>query len=225
MPLIIYYSGPDGSGKTTAVDETKLFFDSNGMKYKYFYTMNKILRHIIIRAYWLRKVVLKPSVQHIPFKKYLGMRDGHLDRDNGSYSWKIRKLLSLYVSFVDVWLGWFLTSFLRLRGYIIIVETSPYDIFTKYHMPEFPLLEKIMVPLMPKPSLGLLLTASASSIVERKAELTIEEIEGYYSRINKIISMSKAKNYRELQAGEGLDKMFVSLKKILNENINAQDKK
>ena len=92
---------------------------------------------------------------------------------------------------VDIWLGWLWVMPLRLRGRVVLIETSPYDIFVKYHMPEFPTLERWLAPLLPRPSVGLLAEADPQAIFARRAELTLGEITGYYERFNRILERSR----------------------------------
>jgi hypothetical protein len=68
-----------------------------------------------------------------------------------------------------------------------LIETSPYDFFVKYHMPHFRILERILATLIPSPDITFVLTASADSIVSRKPELTVSEIQTYYARLGLLL--------------------------------------
>ena len=91
---------------------------------------------------------------------------------------------------IDAQLGFLLTLIPRLLGYCILVETSPTDMFLKYHMPCFPFLERHLSSLLPRPSIGYILRADPLTILARKAELTAKEIQTYYDRFDEIIVLS-----------------------------------
>ena len=79
----------------------------------------------------------------------------------------------------------------NIRGYTVIAETSYLDAFVKGHRPEFKLLQRIIVPLLPPGDMYFLLKADPKSIMARKPELTIPEIEEYYQRISHLAEISR----------------------------------
>jgi hypothetical protein len=75
----------------------------------------------------------------------------------------------------------------RWRGIVVLVETSPYDIFIKYHMPEFPWSSAFARHFCLARTFVLSLRADPRSIVARKAELTVGEISDFYDRVDRVI--------------------------------------
>ena len=96
-------------------------------------------------------------------------------------------LIDIRISYLAAW-------WCRWRGIVVLVETSPYDVFVKYHMPEFPWVERVFAPLLPRPNLCFVLRANPQSIVARKAELTVEEITDFYHRVDRVISYAGIQN-------------------------------
>jgi hypothetical protein len=109
------------------------------------------------------------------------------DRDTGRRAWRLRKLLALLVGLVDIRISYLAAWWCRWRGIVVLVETSPYDVFIKYHMPEFRWVERVFAPFLPRPNLCLVLRADPHSIVSRKAELTVAEIRDFYDRVDRVI--------------------------------------
>ncbi|NGX42183.1 MAG: hypothetical protein K940chlam7_00460 [Chlamydiae bacterium] len=212
LPPVFYFSGPDGAGKTTATNEVKSFFERQHIPYKYFYTLNKILRHIGMRFLWVKHLLLAKNKPSPTFQQFKGRGNGHLDRNTGNWSWRIKKRLSLVLSFLDFWLGWILATSYRFLGYTILIETSPYDLFIKYHMPYFPGLESTLTRLIPRPNSGFLFKASPNVIRERKKELNQDEIRNYYCRIENLLNNIKGNNYKTIDSGQGIDKMSIKIR-------------
>ena len=115
-------------------------------------------------------------------------------RRSGERWWRLRKRLVVLVSFTDSLIGAMLAWLYRVRGYAVLVETSPYDVFIKYHTPEFAGIEKRLAPLVPRPDACFVLSATAQNILERKAELGAEEIDEYYRRLEKVFARGHVGN-------------------------------
>ena len=177
--------------------------------------MNKFLRHIGKRIVWLYKLTFEKSYRGTPFRQSVAQSEGHLDRDTGKLFWRMKKLILLLFSIIDIWIGYFYTLYYRIAGYSIIVDTSPYDIFLKYHMPHFKLLERVLSSLVPKPSIGFVLKASPHNIRERKPELNTDEIEKYYQRLSDIISRECPDRYHDIDTCGGEDKTFAEIERII----------
>jgi adenylate kinase len=191
---IIYFSGPDGAGKTTLTRGVMQRLQECGVPY---------------RAYYSLKILIRAFTKHLAFVKRLGRRrkppdstdapegpdllfltEDTRDRDTGSRLWRFRKKAALIVGVADIWLGWLLVLPVRMWGRVILVETSPYDLFVKYHMPEFPILERVLGSILPRPSVGFLMEADPAKIFKRRAELTRDEIADYYRRFEQILNRS-----------------------------------
>lgn len=181
---IFYFSGPDGSGKTTGIEAVKWLLAKNKISYVHFYTLHKCFRYVGLFFCWIADRI---KGKRLSFKEFRGSLSGHRDRDEGNLGWRLKKRMSLLISFIDVWIGWFLALVYRMRGEVVLVETSPFDLFVKYHMPKFVKLEKWLVPLLPQPTKLFLFKANPSVILERKKELEQDEIANYYQRMEEIL--------------------------------------
>ena len=167
---VIYMTGPDGAGKTSASQILSQIFEEANIEYQHIYSMKRnIIRSIVfyIRRKWHgkkdptdNKFSANPEERTFRFI----MTEDIFDRDDASVSWRLRKMATLLISIFDVFVNSLAVLFLRLKGKLVVVETSPYDIFIKYHMPNFKIIETCFAPLIPKPSLGLILTAEPQKI-------------------------------------------------------------
>jgi energy-coupling factor transporter ATP-binding protein EcfA2 len=179
--LLIYLSGPDGAGKTTLANTLSAMMHAGKIKHRRLYSMKRnVLRNAMVR--WHEKKGEKKR------EWYPLLIEDIEDRDTGSYFWRIRKRFNLLVSLLDVGVCFAVVTCMRLNGNAVIVETSPYEIFIKYHMPCFRWTEQFACKVLPKPNFGLLLMANADAIHKRKDELLPTEIEDYYARIESIIA-------------------------------------
>ena len=221
---VIYLAGPDGAGKTTVATMISKLLKQGKIKHKHFYSMKKnLIRNFVIRT---KEVIqkrfgsnAKPSGRRKPRFRMVLLED-ITDRDDGTVTWKLRKLLTLMVGIKDIFICFCAVLFFRLNGQVIIIETSPYDIFIKYHMPKFKLLESIFVPLIPSPTLGLLLTAEPAKIASRKRELAADEISMYYNRIHDILAKGRVeKRFVPIRTDESLSDMRVKLRDIVTDCI------
>jgi len=212
---VIYFSGPDGCGKTTICDGLKAIYTESKIPFKYFYTYQKLLRYIGLRLLWVNYIIACDESPRPGFREYVSRGTGVQDRNDGHKLWRIRKRCILLFSFIDMWISWPIVMVLRLCGYAVIVETSPYDLFTKYHMPSFPLLDKIISKLMPRPSIGFLLQATPADVVKRKAELNEEEIHSYYRKFDDIVSNISSSNYNYIDTSSGVDSTLIGVLKIV----------
>lgn len=187
---VIYVTGPDGAGKTSVSAILSEALSDKGLSYKHVYSVKRnIIRHFIfaIRRKISGKKDNKFSDDPSGRKFRFIMTEDITDRDTGSTLWRLRKFTTLCISIFDVFINFVPVIYFRFKHDVVIVETSPYDIFIKYHMPEFDLLEKVFAPLFPKAAMGLLLKADSEKIAARKHELTPSEIDSYYERLNTLL--------------------------------------
>jgi len=182
---MIYLTGPDGCGKTTAIKGVQRMLEQSGVRSRYFYSLKRVVRFVTRRLAWL-KFRAAGGRDAAQFAERL-VNTEHADRDTGGWYWRFRKKLALLTGLLDIAISYCLAVPYRLRGYVVLVETSPYDVFIKYHMPEFPVLERILAPLLPKPSACCVLRASPEAVFRRKAELRPDEIVQYYSRLERVL--------------------------------------
>lgn len=169
---LIFFSGPDGSGKTTTNmalssalrDKLKVRVENRKALYPLSQRLHGRLSRVQAK---IRK--LDPADSH------------SLERDRGNTrSWKLRRLAGLLFLLMQVWPGYALARLKNLLGHTVIVDTSFFDVFIKGHRPSFPWLQKISVPLLPSGDHWFLMVAEPSVIVARKPELTESELIEYY---------------------------------------------
>lgn len=187
---VVYFSGPDGSGKTTVVQQVREQLERVGIKYKYLYSLKKFLRFVTKRLIWLKYVSRRRGQRVRGFESYVQMAE-HRDDVTDHWWWYTRKYMALVAGVCDICLGSCLAMLYRMRGRVVLIETSPYDVFVKYHMPEFVRSEKVLARLIQKPSMGILLRATPEQIHMRKPELSREQIEAFYSRLEVVMTRAK----------------------------------
>lgn len=194
---LFYISGPDGAGKTTISKTMSHVLKELQIKHRHFYSMKRnILRSMI---FFVRRKLHGTSdnkfTKDLSSRKFrFVMTEDIADRDDGSLAWKLRKLITLMISISDIFINFWPVLFFRIRNNVVIIETSPYDIFIKYHMPRFHLLEKIFAPFIPSPTQGLILKADPDKIVQRKHELDVQEIIQYYQRLDDVLTKGRIKD-------------------------------
>ncbi len=192
---IVYFSGPDGAGKTTVTEHLEELLSASGIEHRRVYSMKILLRGLTRRLAWLKMRARAPAgLQSQDERNALPVLRGEdtRDRDDGTSYWRFRKAVALVVGIADIWIGYLICLWYRRNGRIALVETSPYDIFVKYHMPEISWAERLLGPLVPKPSVGFLLVADPAKIFIRKGELSEEELADYYDRFDRILQRSRA---------------------------------
>ncbi len=184
LPPLVYLSGPDGAGKTALAGALDEVLATRKLSCRRLYSLRWLLRGAARRA--LRQALhargapperFEPAWQRI--EKGL-LPPGAPGRD----ALLTAKLL---LDVLDAAIGGALAGSLRLAGHVVVVETSPYDVFVKYGMPERPRLERLLAPLLPRPTLLLVLRASPDAIVARKPELTAAEVADYYRRLERVV--------------------------------------
>lgn len=211
---ILYFSGPDGAGKTTAIDLVTDWMTENDIPHKKYYSLKIVIRRISRHLVWLKrhKKHKAKTGEPLTMKKIKPPSEDERDRNDGSRYWKLRKHVALVVGVFDMYIGTLMTLRPRLKGQVVLIETSPLDIFIKYHMPEFPKTEALLAPTLQKPTAGFLLRASPESIVARKAELSVDEIADYYDRMDRALRRSgMSDRYIEINSSEGLEVMKADL--------------
>ena len=202
---LIYFTGPDGCGKSTVLEYVKRILSDGSIiepvKFRHLYSLKNVLVHVTQRFAWL-KSARRPgrpgdaSNDANPAELVLQRVDNMTvrDRDPGTKGWRIRKLIALLVGLLDIRVSYLVAWSFRWCGIVVLVETSPYDVFIKYHMPEFPWVERLFAPLLPRPNVCLVLRANAERIATRKPELTVGEVTDFYERIDRVIRRAGANN-------------------------------
>jgi hypothetical protein len=189
---VIYFAGPDGCGKSTVLESVKAELIGGVLgepvRLRHFYSLKNVLVQITRRFWWLKERSRSggEGEKRRPIDN-MTVRD----RDTGRRSWRLRKRLALLVGLIDIRMSYLAAWWFRWRGVVVFVETSPYDVFIKYHMPEFPSLERLAAPLLPRPTICIVLRATPESIIARKAELTLEEIREFYDRLDRVLKRAR----------------------------------
>jgi hypothetical protein len=175
---LIFFTGPDGCGKSTVLASVKQMLAGGvigePVRHRHYYSLKNVLFHITRQFWWLKSAKVPGQSGKTQSQRIDNMTVR--DRDTGRGAWRLRKLLALLVGLVDIRISYLAAWWCRWRGIVVLVETSPYDVFIKYHMPEFRWVERVFAPFLPRPNLCLVLRADPHSIVSRKAELTVAEI-------------------------------------------------
>jgi energy-coupling factor transporter ATP-binding protein EcfA2 len=182
---LVFFSGPDGSGKTTANRILSEFLSS------------KLKVHIInVKHLYPSSMLFSRQSRKLQAKlRGIDVNDSaSLERDRGSrVSWRVRRLLGLLFLLLQIWPGYLWARYKNWQGYYVIVDTSFFDVFVKGHRPSFPLLEKIITPLIPTGDRWFVMQADAGQIIKRKSELTIDEINEYYSWLARNVIRTNSK--------------------------------
>lgn len=191
---LIFFSGPDGAGKTTAnnalTDLLKTTLKVSVYNSKHLYPISNRLSK--------QGAVVQAKIRNIPLSK----KDA-LERDRGnSFAWKTRRFLGLIYILLQIYPGYIMAKYKNWKGYTVIIDTSFFDAFIKGHRPSFPLLKRFSVPLIPCGSKWYLMVSSPEEIVARKAELTKTEIEYYYKSMEEISKISIC-NPIEIESNKG----------------------
>jgi len=182
--LIIVFSGPDGAGKTTTnqglSDLLCQQYDLKINNVKHLYPLNKKMGKAAVKA--------QAKIRGIDPSNDDGMER---DRGNGLF-WKYRRLIGLLLIIFQYPFGYMGARIKTLKGVTTIVDTSVLDAFIKGHRPQFKVVEKLFIRLLPKADIWFVLKAHPDVIVARKPELTNEEITEYYKRIGELSELSRS---------------------------------
>lgn len=187
MGQLIYFSGPDGAGKTTSfLHVLKTIEQKNKTAFK-LRTLQVRRLQMMARAQSKQDSVSeRSSVGTLGSVGRLGYSSLPRDRGNGLL-FTLRRYVGLLVAIVDI--ASYGRKFIRakLNDYdVVLVEECPFDVFAKRHRPFFPITAKLIKWLIPPPDLLVFCVADPKEIVLRKPELTEAEIDHYYSVMNQI---------------------------------------
>jgi len=148
---LIFFSGPDGSGKTTANENLTELLTNN---LRISVTNSKHLLPLSKRTVGHFSVV-QAKVRKLNFDD-----KGALERDRGKgVKWRARRLGGLMYILIQVWPGYIHARYKNLRGHTVIIDTSFFDAFVKGHRPEFPILQWLVAPLVPRGEQWVLMAA------------------------------------------------------------------
>jgi hypothetical protein len=215
LSKVIYYSGPDGAGKSTSYLSTMKVFDKLSIKYYPLRGMQIGMQYYLYFKKYLSGQ--NTEVKALNQVGKLGFSDIKRDRDTGKFSWKIRRFIGLFVGLLDICiLGRCFVFLKQLSGSIVMIEESPLDIFVKRHRPRNKFLEFIFIPFIPSPTRSILCVANENVIFQRKPELDKNEIIYYYSTIKGLYDSNLKFKKKELLTDIPIEKTEFDLKTLLN---------
>lgn len=215
---VIYYSGPDGAGKSTSYLSTMEVFDKLKIKYYPLRGMQIGMQYYLYFRKYLRGENTKVKALNQVGK--LGFSDIKRDRDTGKFNWKIRRFIGLFIGLLDIcFIGRFFVFLKKMTGSIIIIEESPMDIFVKRHRPRNQFLEFVFIPFIPSPTRSILCVADENVIFKRKPELDKNEIINYYIIIKDLYNSNLKFKKNELYTDIPIEKTELDLKNILDNTL------
>jgi hypothetical protein len=202
--LIITFSGPDGAGKSTTKSHLINFLqDDVGLSVNSIRGFNRLNEPKFMGS-TLKKV--QHNVRGVSKKSASELENAFRDRKPEkarSFSWKFRRLIGLLFIIMQYPVFYFVARVRTYKGISTVVDTSVYDRFVKAHRPRFRLLEKIAIPFLPSGDITFRLYASPEVINNRKPELTIQELEEYYSAMDYIFSLKSKSNIKIIETHLG----------------------
>lgn len=201
MGQVIYFSGPDGAGKTTSLLHVLELIQKKGNNAFQLRTLQVGRLRMLERAKMKKETVAETvEITADNTEKNAGRADmlgnvgrlgySSIPRQRGTgLRFTLRRYLGLLAAIADITtMG---RTFVRAkrRDYdFVLVEECPFDVFAKRHRPYFPFTAKVLKRLIPAPDLVVFCVADPDVIVRRKPELTASEIEHYYVVMSKVYS-------------------------------------
>ena len=194
--IIISFSGPDGAGKSTISrlvlakikESIPVNIDRFAISHKYILTQLHIRLHETFTRMELSEI------------KHRSTKTFHKERENlKELLLKVRfrralGLIFIFIQIIPVWIYYRIKN--NLRSGVILFDQSIYEIFIKSFRPDYPIIEAVFLPLLPMPDLLVLMVAAPEEIVARKPELTVNEINNYYNKLDYFIKRSNVPHIR-----------------------------
>ena len=213
------FVGPDGSGKTTIIENLRSRLSSN-----YRVEVNHIRFNLIPRAGNLKafiKALFKLKISNVNRKS-----ESSLDPPTGRYIygpdiplWKIIFLLCYEV--FDYVFGYFIV-FGRGRDSILMFDRYIYDYYTEKNWSNTPIwFMNILLLLVPKPDYIFFLKNDPIEINRRKNELSIDDIDIVNKRI--ITLLSDKDNFVTVDTNNSPDDMAQIILDLISKNNNNDE--
>ena len=170
--LVVYLAGPDGVGKSTLAD--RLTLPSDGL--------------------FARSLKLHAGPGLLPTPSRLVGRaapasDAPHDRPTSGSASSLVRLAYLWIDHQVFW--WVKVWPARVRSSLVIIERGWHDLAidpVRYRLRLRPSLVRSLVRLLPRPDLVFVLDAPAGAVLDRKTELSTQEVTRQLSRWNELAS-------------------------------------
>jgi len=185
----IYFSGPDGSGKTTSLLKARDILIDEG---RTVFSLRTLQVARLFYVFKLRGLPGGSAVDSLGNIGRLGASELKRDRRQETYFYKIRRWIGLIVALVDCAIfGRLMFLWLSHKYDVVLVEESPSEIFIKRHRPFYPKTFYLLALFLPQPDLVVRCVADPKRIANRKPELTFSELEEYYISLRYVLKFLK----------------------------------
>lgn len=203
--ILIVLLGPDGSGKTTVINEIV-----GPLAEKFVGRNIRIIHH---RPAWL------PRISELLGKKCSTTPDDiDFTPHKAAPSGFIGSLLRLIYYTVDYTIGYFIKIYFKLRkGEIIIFDRYYYDFIVDPKRSRINLPEPVIyffLKIVPAPDYIFFLDNLPDIIFSRKQELSLEEIKRQLYKYRQLSLLLK--NYTIIPPGEGINEILKRILSIIN---------
>jgi len=200
--LLIAFLGPDGSGKTTLALRlaSKEIFPSR-------YVYMGADKYILPTSYLIERISRRIKNKHnIP-----KVAEGRIHILNRLFTY-LQETIKLYHDLAEFMARYFFLSYRFYRkGYLVINDRYIYDLLLdRERFTRHPIIQKIILRLLPRPDLILFLESSTRTMHQRKAEHSLEELESMKQGYR-----SLQKHFHNLQVIETGNSVTSSLNEVI----------
>lgn len=191
MRYLFCLVGPDGVGKTT-------------LSHKLHKRLQKRYGPVVIR-HMGKSYIPHNRLSWKPPKYIYSTKSEEKQRDK---SWWRQCKKRLYHRLANIALAAELTLFYHLREHWpprkhILMDHCPYDIFVENNRPTFPVLERLLMLVLPRPTFIVLLKDDPEAIYQRKDQLVPSRIRAYYQHMERVLRAS-GRPWRIVRTDKGI---------------------
>ena len=186
MATVIYFSGPDGSGKTTSLKDSFTYLSSKNKKVFQLRSLQVLSLLLITYVKNRKKYDLFDHLRNAQLGAVGRVGYSSIKRDRGiGIQYNFRRYVGLIIAFIDIlFFGRIAVAIISCVFDIVLVEEGPYEIFVKRHRPFFKKTALVMSKFIPTSDAIIYCISPGSIINRRKPELNIDEIDSYYRNMN-----------------------------------------
>ncbi len=208
MRLLVCLVGPDGVGKTTIARQLRKRLEKQYGPFVTRHMGKSYLPHN--RLSWKPPQYIYSTKSEEKKKGVRGTR-------------KLKKLV--YHWLADLALSVELTIVYHLKEHWpprkhILMDHCPYDIFVENNRPRFPLLERLLMLLLPRPTFILLLKDEPRAIYERKPQLSPSRIRAYYAHMEEVLAAS-GRPWVTVRTDKGIDATVRAVEQAIKKALPA----